>query len=36
MIDLLPESLRPYSPLFVGAATAIAIFAIGWIVSKWP
>ena len=35
MIDLLPEPLRPYSPLFVAAATAVAIFAIGWILSKW-
>lgn len=35
MIDLLPEPLRPYSGLIVGAATALAIFVLGWMLSKW-
>lgn len=35
MIDLFPEPLRPYSGLIVGAATAIAIFVLGWLLSKW-
>lgn len=35
MESLLPESLAPYSKLIVGSATAIVIFIIGWILSKW-
>lgn len=35
MTDLLPEPLRPYQGLIVGAVTAIVIFFIGWIASKW-
>jgi small conductance mechanosensitive channel len=39
MIDamraLLPESLDPYAPMFVGALTALLILIAGWIVSKW-
>jgi small conductance mechanosensitive channel len=32
---LLPESLDPYAPIFVGAITALLIFIVGWMVSKW-
>ena len=35
IIDLLPEPLRPYSSLIVGAVLAVAIFVVGWILSKW-
>lgn len=35
MNDLFPEALQPYSDLIVGAATALAIFVVGWIASKW-
>jgi len=35
MVDLFPEQLQPYAPLIVGAATALAIFLIGWIAAKW-
>ncbi len=36
MPDLpLPEPLEPYEGLIVGAATAILILLVGWIVSKW-
>lgn len=35
MIDLFPEQLQPYAPLIVGAATALAIFLVGWIAAKW-
>ena len=32
---MIPETLQPYLPLLTGALTAIAIFVVGWIVSKW-
>ncbi len=35
MKELFPEPLQPYSGLIVGAATALAIFVLGWIASKW-
>jgi small conductance mechanosensitive channel len=35
MTDLFPEPLLPYAPLIVGAATALLIFVLGWIASKW-
>ncbi len=35
MKALLPDSLDPYAPMFVGALTALVILTIGWIVSKW-
>ena len=35
MTDLFPEFLRPYTGLIVGAATALLIFVLGWIASKW-
>ncbi len=35
MSELFPEALQPYQGLIVGAATALAIFVVGWIVSKW-
>ena len=35
MTDLLPAPLQPYEGLIVGAATAVLIFVIGWIASKW-
>ncbi|WP_052548099.1 mechanosensitive ion channel family protein [Enhygromyxa salina] len=30
-----PEALQPYMPLIVGAITALLIFVVGWVVSKW-
>lgn len=30
-----PEALQPYMPLIIGAATAVLIFIVGWLVSKW-
>lgn len=30
-----PEPLQPYMPLIVGAVTALLIFVLGWLVSKW-
>ncbi len=35
MTNVLPESLQPYESLIVGAATALVIFVVGWIASKW-
>ncbi|MEM6994053.1 MAG: mechanosensitive ion channel family protein [Myxococcota bacterium] len=35
MTDIFPASLQPYAPLIVGAAKAILIFAMGWVVSRW-
>ncbi len=35
MSELFPESLQPYEGLIVGAATALAMFVLGWIASKW-
>lgn len=35
MNELLPAALKPYAPLIVGAAKALLIFAVGWVVSKW-
>jgi small conductance mechanosensitive channel len=35
MSQLLPAALQPYEGFIVGAATALAIFVAGWIVSKW-
>ncbi len=35
MTDLFPEFLQPYEGLIVGAATALIIFILGWIASKW-
>lgn len=35
MESLFPESVAPYSGLIVGAAKAILIFVVGWIVAKW-
>ncbi len=35
MSDLLPPPLEPYAGLIVGAATALVIFVVGWIVAKW-
>lgn len=35
MTEVFPEPLRPYSGLIVGAATALIIFIVGWIASKW-
>lgn len=35
MNELFPEFLQPYAGLIVGAATALLIFVIGWIASKW-
>jgi small conductance mechanosensitive channel len=35
MSDLFPEFLQPYAGLVVGAATALLIFIIGWLASKW-
>jgi len=35
MSELFPEALQPYEGLIVGAATALIIFIIGWIASKW-
>src|SRR5690606_8944798 len=30
-----PEALQPYMPMIVGIVTALAIFIIGWMLSKW-
>ena len=30
-----PEALAPYMPLIVGIVTALLIFIIGWLISKW-
>ncbi len=30
-----PEALEPWMPYIVGAALALLIFVVGWIVSKW-
>ncbi|MDX2438821.1 MAG: mechanosensitive ion channel [Acidobacteriota bacterium] len=35
MKALLPDTLDPYAPMFVGALTALVILTIGWIISKW-
>lgn len=35
MSELFPEALQPYEGLIVGAATALIIFIVGWIASKW-
>ncbi len=35
MSELFPEALQPYQGLIVGAATALVIFVVGWIASKW-
>jgi small conductance mechanosensitive channel len=35
MSELFPEPLQPYQGLIVGAATALVIFVLGWIASKW-
>lgn len=35
MESLLPPPLEPYGDLIVGIATAIVIFVVGWIASKW-
>lgn len=35
MTELFPEALKPYEGLIVGAATALVIFVVGWLVSKW-
>ncbi|MDH3744752.1 MAG: mechanosensitive ion channel [Acidobacteriota bacterium] len=35
MDELFPEFLQPYQGLIVGAATALLIFVVGWIASKW-
>lgn len=35
MNELLPENIQPYSPLIVGAATALVIFVVGWLAAKW-
>jgi small conductance mechanosensitive channel len=35
MKALLPDSLDPYAPMFVGALTALVILILGWLVSKW-
>ncbi len=35
MTQLLPPFLQPYGGLIIGAATALLIFAIGWIAAKW-
>jgi len=35
MSELFPEALQPYEGLIVGTATALIIFVVGWIVSKW-
>jgi small conductance mechanosensitive channel len=32
---MFPQQLQPYAPLIVGAATALAIFVLGWIAAKW-
>lgn len=35
MLALLPDSLDPYAPMFVGALTALVILTLGWVLSKW-
>ena len=35
MSELFPEPLQPYQGIIVGAATALVIFIVGWIASKW-
>lgn len=36
MTDIpVPKPIQPYMPLIVGAVTAILIFVIGWLISKW-
>lgn len=35
MSEFLPASIQPYQGLIVGAATALIIFVVGWIASKW-
>jgi small conductance mechanosensitive channel len=30
-----PDALKPYMPLIVGMVTALLIFTIGWLLSKW-
>lgn len=35
LATLLPEAAQPYAGLIEGALLALAIFIIGWIVSKW-
>ena len=35
MNEIFPPALQPYAPLIIGAAKALGIFIVGWIVSKW-
>ena len=35
MSEVFPEQLLPFAPLIVGIATALVIFVVGWIASKW-
>ena len=31
----LPEVLKPFMPLIVGVVTALVVYVLGWLVSKW-